>query len=331
MDYKQLRHNFINYLKDNYNYARPEVMASNVFYVWHNNIGIDFLDIFKSDESMERAKELLIKKFEKTGRKNPRGHAGVHYGCWQKFQEFLMKQQDSCYVEVKDINQAEYLDTYTVPSEFDLLTAMDNLSLKRKLFHSEADFQFALAWEIQTLYPEAAVRLEYCPREAPHMHIDIVVELDDKVYPIELKYKTLKLDCPIDGEYYNLKNHGAQDIGKYDCLLDIQRMEQCRKILSQFECGFTIWLTNDPLYWTPAKKPGTMAEEFTLHEGVNKSGTMRWAAHTSVGTQKGREEPISLHGSYSIHWRDYSEISETRAGKFQYVLLSINQDCIRTN
>ena len=156
------------------------------------------------------------------------------------------------------------------------------------------------------------------------MHIDIVVELDDKVYPIELKYKTLKLDCPIEGEYYNLKSHGAQDIGKYDCLLDIQRMEQCRKILSRFECGFTIWLANDPLYWMPAKKPGTMAEEFTLHEGVCKSGIMRWAAHTSAGTQKGREEPISLHGSYSIHWRDYSQISETRAGKLRYVLLSIN-------
>lgn len=324
MDYKQLRHNFINYLKDNYNYARPEVMASNVFYAWHNNIGIDFWDIFKSDESMGCAKEFLIKHFEKMGRKNPRGHAGVHYGCWQKFREFMMKQQDGCCVVYKDIGHAEHSDTYAKPSEFDLLTAMDNLCLKRKLFHSEADFQFALAWEIQTLYPEAAVRLEYCPQEARQMHIDIVVELNNKVYPIELKYKTLKLDCPIEGEYYNLKSHGAQDIGKYDCLLDVQRLEQCSRLLPRFECGFAIWLTNDPLYWTAAKKPGTMAEAFALYEGVCKSGTMGWASHTSAGTQKGREEPISLRGAYSIHWQPYSQISEARAGKFQYVLLSIN-------
>ena len=96
-----------------------------------------------------------------------------------------------------------------LPAEFDLLMVMDNLRFKRKRFHSEADFQFALAWEIQTLYPDAEVRLEYCPREAPHMHIDIIVELNGKLFPIELKYKTLKIDCSFAGENYSLKSHGA--------------------------------------------------------------------------------------------------------------------------
>ena len=89
MDYKQLRDNFIAFLKENYHYARPEVMASNVFYVWHNDIGMDFWDIFATEESMRRAKELLLLRFEETGRKDPKGHAAVHYGCWKKFKEFL--------------------------------------------------------------------------------------------------------------------------------------------------------------------------------------------------------------------------------------------------
>ena len=34
-------------------------------------------------------KEFLISHFEKKGRKNPKGHAGVHCGCWVTFKEFL--------------------------------------------------------------------------------------------------------------------------------------------------------------------------------------------------------------------------------------------------
>lgn len=88
---QELRHSFIQYLKSHYNYARPEIMASNVFYAWHNDIGMDFWDIFNSKDSMCKAQDLLIAKFEKVGRKNPKGHASVHYGCWKKFQEFLLE------------------------------------------------------------------------------------------------------------------------------------------------------------------------------------------------------------------------------------------------
>ena len=105
--------------------------------------------------------------------------------------------------------------------------------------------------------------------------------------------------------------------------MDIQRLEQCSGMISRFACGFVIWLTNDPLYWNASQKAGTMAEAFALYEGVCKKGTMKWAPHTSAGTQKGREDPITLQDTYTIHWRDYSLISEERAGKLRYVLLPI--------
>lgn len=323
MEYKQLRHNFICYLKEHYDYARPEAMASNVFYTWHNDIGIDFWEIFKSEEAMKCAKELLIKRFEAIGRKNPRGHAEVHFGCWKKFHEFLMSQPKEMPSFDECTSYSKPVETLCNSSELDLLTAMDNLCLKRRLFHSEADFQFALAWEIQTLYSDADVRLEYCPKESPHMHIDIIVKRNGKVYPIELKYKTLAMDCSIEGEYYNLKSHGAQDIGKYDCLIDIQRLEQCREMLPSFGCGFVIWLTNDSAYWKAPQKEGTMAKEFTLYDGVCKNGTMEWAPHTGDGTKKGREDAIILRDFYTIRWRHYSTVSDKKAGKFRYVILSI--------
>ena len=74
---------------------------------------------------------------------------------------------------------------------------MNMLMKKRTIFHSEADFQFALAWEIQKAYPDANVRLEYCPSKYPNMHLDMLVKIGGMGFPIELKYKTKKYEVKI--------------------------------------------------------------------------------------------------------------------------------------
>ena len=89
MDIKELRQEFVHYLETRYTYARPSNMASNVLYAYYNDIGMPFHRIFIDDQSMKNAKELLIAHFEEKGRKNPKGDASVHYGCWKKFKEFL--------------------------------------------------------------------------------------------------------------------------------------------------------------------------------------------------------------------------------------------------
>ena len=40
---------------------------------------------------------------------------------------------------------------------------MAKLSKRRQIFHSEADFQHALAWEIHLANPDCQVRLEFSP------------------------------------------------------------------------------------------------------------------------------------------------------------------------
>jgi hypothetical protein len=42
---------------------------------------------------------------------------------------------------------------------------MKTLAVERPVFHSEADFQHALAWELHRQMPEWAMRLEYRPRK----------------------------------------------------------------------------------------------------------------------------------------------------------------------
>src|SRR5260370_37035911 len=101
------------------------------------------------------------------------------------------------------------------------------LQKHRPVFPSEADFQHALAWEIHCHHPSARIRLEINKGSAGQReYIDIWATEDGTNYAIELKYKTRKLDAVHDGEEFHLANQGAQDIGRYDFVKDVGRLER---------------------------------------------------------------------------------------------------------
>lgn len=206
----------------------------------------------------------------------------------------------------------------------ELINQLELLKNKRPIFHSEADFQFSLAWELQTSYPDAEIRLEYCPRQSPNMHIDIVAFVNSRCYPIELKYKTLKLEYTNGEEYFSVKNHGAQDIGRYDCLKDIERIEYLSKVIDNFERGYVVVLSNDPLYWTiPQSQKPTNSDGFRIHDGLIKTGTYCWSDTAGAGTTQGREAPIRLAGEYPVRWREFSRLNDGKNGTFQYTVFTI--------
>ena len=124
--------------------------------------------------------------------------------------------------------------------------------------------------------------------------------IGDEWYPIELKYKTMRFMTTCDGEEYKLKNHVAQDLGRYDFLNDVQRIERLQQSMPSFKKGYSLLLTNDPAYWNNTNRSGTVYEEFKLSENMIKTGMLGWASHAGKGTIKGREELITLMGEYSI-------------------------------
>lgn len=80
---------------------------------------------------------------------------------------------------------------------FDIHSLLAGLARKRPVFHSEADFQFALAWEIRKRRG-FDVRLEFPPFPNERMRLDIwVPELGTA---IELKYLTRKLAVRVGDE-----------------------------------------------------------------------------------------------------------------------------------
>ncbi|KAF0197382.1 MAG: hypothetical protein FD169_364 [Bacillota bacterium] len=204
----------------------------------------------------------------------------------------------------------------------DLQIPLLRLKNKRKVFHSEADFQFALAWELQLQYPDASVRLEYPPPHDPTKYVDILVRLGEDVYPIELKYKTKLFSAMVGGEPYYLKNHGAQDVGKYDFVKDICRVEAFREHISGYSEGYAIWLTNDPYYWNKPKNNTAGYSAFSVHHGAVKEGTMSWGISMSKGTTKGRDNALVLSGRYIIDWHDYSQV-DAKNGLFMYSIVRV--------
>ncbi len=178
----------------------------------------------------------------------------------------------------------------------------------RPVFHSEADFQHALAWAIRMSDSRVQVRLE--TRPAPGMRLDLLVSRPDlgKHLAVELKYLTTAWIGEVEGEHYELLSQGAQDIRAYDVLKDLQRVEQFVD-MRQGCSGAVLVLSNDPSYWSrPTHNRATNADAFRIYENQVLSGRRAWGPATGAGTMKKRESAIELHGTYRCSWLEYSAL-----------------------
>lgn len=214
------------------------------------------------------------------------------------------------------------------PGEFkvpiDIRLVLRGLAAKRKLFHSEADFQHALAWEIHERYPDCSIRLEFTPSEpSARLHVDIWIAHAGTATAIELKYKTRRLRLDVDGEAFHLNSHGAQDTGRYDFLKDVYRLERITSATGA--TGYAVLLTNDSAYWVSPRGNDTVYAAFQIHEGRHLEGTMSWASRAGAGTMRDREEPIPLQGHHVAHWEEYSQVQAGSIpyARFRYLLVEV--------
>ena len=209
------------------------------------------------------------------------------------------------------------------PQIQDILAA---LALRRPVFHSEADFQHALAWQIQLTHPKANVRLEkQVSADGVRVHLDLLVQEPSYELAIELKYKTRATTLIHAEETFSLRNQSAQDVGRHDFLKDIQRLERYTQG-HPGSTGYAVLVTNDRTYWNLARKTNAVDSEFRLHEGRVVEGGVTWGAMASAGTKHKREATIMLAGKYKMVWSDYSSPGQGNAGTFRYVLLRVPSD-----
>lgn len=201
--------------------------------------------------------------------------------------------------------------------------AINNLKRKRYIFHSEADLQFALGWELGSLIPILKIRFEQ-----PHkdQSIDILYYYNDDIIAVELKYKTALLKITHDDENFKLKDHAAIDTGRFDVLKDISRVESI--IQSGFATkGYVLFITNCSSYWrnTPYKgSQNTNDNEFRLENGRIIHGSLMWPSEAKITTYgKERIKGLTINGNYLVNWEPYSNFEGLKNGEFKYLLFEI--------
>lgn len=216
----------------------------------------------------------------------------------------------------------------------DIDDLMSGLFLRRRIFHSEADFQHALAWHIHETHPDCDVRLEFNASGAGQrrLALDIWISANQVHLAIELKYCTRLLSLDWLNEQFALRDQSAQDTRRYDFLKDIQRIEQVLDMREDANRGFAVLLTNDHRYWTPSTNTGAVDSAFRIHDGRRvSSGNLQWSDKAGVGTIRNREAPVQLRNSYRMRWRDYSSFGDNPGQTFRYLAIEIppRQETIR--
>lgn len=212
------------------------------------------------------------------------------------------------------------------PKLFEVDIVMNALRRKRAVFHSEADFQFAFAWETKLIYQQVEVRLETHPRDHPQLRLDLQI-LDianGDLIAIELKYLTRAwsgIDELARDEAFELKNHGAHDHRRYDVVKDIHRIERFIQADPSWR-GFAVVISNDAAYWEqPIGLVQSNDAAFRIHDGASLSGDRKWAAQTA--STKDRYTTLGLGGRYLLKWIDYSKVDATSAGTFRSLTVPI--------
>ena len=142
-----------------------------------------------------------------------------------------------------------------------------------------------------------------------------MVRLNGKNFPIELKYKTVKGSYTDFGnEVVELMTHSAVDLGCYAYLKDINRLEYLAKNDPDFERGFAIILTNEPLYYRDTGR-SSVYDAFKIYDGKTVSGMLDWDRSNydieKLPSWLKSHPAFGLVGSYDMNWRNYGSVLQS--------------------
>ncbi len=211
-----------------------------------------------------------------------------------------------------------------IAGSVDLVALLQRLAQRRPVFHSEADFQHAFAWEAHSMDPQLRVRLETHPE--PGARLDLMLSRTDldRHTAVELKYLTAGWVGDVARQHFELKNHGAQDVRAYDVVKDIGRLERFVDRKRHWNGAF-VAITNEQSFWRSVTHGrATNADAFRIYDGVTLSGSQAWGPNTGIGTMRGRETAIELKGSHLLAWQDYAQVDNRPRGAFKVLVVEVS-------
>lgn len=141
-----------------------------------------------------------------------------------------------------------------------------------------------------------------------NIFIDIVVEIKNKFYPIEIKYKTIKqqFNQNIFGEnglLISTEKHGASNLGCYDLWKDVKRLEIIKERFENAEKGIILFVTNEKSYKRLPLNNNAGYSNFSIHEGRNviERTNLFWNGELAIAESRPQ---FILSNSYSINWKE---------------------------
>lgn len=189
------------------------------------------------------------------------------------------------------------------------------LKSNNELLFNERDFQMHLATWLRNSnnhYDDVDVEY-YVPHQElnnyvwnSELRLDIVVKKDGEYCPVELKYKTKKVERKISrfdedltSNVVVMKNQGAQDLGMYDFWKDVRRVELVRNRFERVKGGLAVFVTNDEFY-TKGSKESSNNYLFNMSAGIAHSKQKHWANPESTCAKT--HPNFEVEKEYSIKW-----------------------------
>ena len=206
------------------------------------------------------------------------------------------------------------------------------LESNNELLFNERDFQMHLATWLRNSdnnYDDVDVEY-YVPSQVldnyiwkSELRLDIVVKKDGEYCPVELKYKTKKVERKIsrfDEDLTNnvvvMKNQGAQDLGMYDFWKDVRRVELVCNRFQRVKGGLAVFVTNDEFY-TKGSKETSNNYLFNMSAGKAHSRQKHWANPESTCAKT--HPNFEVEKAYSIEWHN----KLVDGVKFHYCIVTI--------
>ena len=206
------------------------------------------------------------------------------------------------------------------------------LESNEELLFNERDFQMHLATWLRTSsnnYDDVDVEY-YVPHQElenyvwqSELRLDIVVRKDGEYCPVELKYKTKKVerqiarfDEKLHNKYAVMKTQGAQDLGMYDFWKDVRRVELVRNRFKRVKGGLAVFVTNDEFY-TKGSKESSNNYLFNMDAGKAHPKQKHWAKPESTCAKT--HPNFEVEREYAIEWH-HREIDSV---DFHYCIVTI--------
>lgn len=201
----------------------------------------------------------------------------------------------------------------------DMDSALLKLAARRPIFRSQIDLRDAMAGVLSDQGWNVTINREI----GRGLKVDIWAERAGSAdIAIEVRYKTSRLTCTVNGETFELKDQAAEDQARYDYWRDVEKLEQVVSSLPGTR-GYAVMITNDHRYWDKPTRSQNVSEDFMLFDGRIVSGTLKWSEKAGEGTIDGREKPVHLRDAYTLQWRDYSNPSTDKNGVFKALVLNV--------